>query len=247
MLQRSARSRRRRSSRRPRSARAQIIEEAKVAASEEGERLIAGAKAEIEQEVSRARETLRTQVAALAVAGAEQILRREVDAKVARRSARQRAERSSKPWPSSSPSRVPTPKRRSGSRVEGNAVSQRWSDMLALLEAVVTDEDVAARIGDPNVDDRALEGLHPRLLGERLDGHGAQPRAGAGRRTAGSMLVPQIRALFEELRREHEGVLEARIISALPISDEQVQPLRRGARSANTAARSTRRSKSIPS
>lgn len=61
---------------------AQIVEEAKVAAGGEGERLIAGAKAEIEQEVSRAREMLRTQVAALAVAGAEQILRREVDAKV---------------------------------------------------------------------------------------------------------------------------------------------------------------------
>jgi F-type H+-transporting ATPase subunit b len=61
---------------------AQIVEEAKVAATEEGSRLIAGAKAEIEQEVSRARETLRTQVAQLAVAGAEKILRREVDAKV---------------------------------------------------------------------------------------------------------------------------------------------------------------------
>jgi F-type H+-transporting ATPase subunit b len=60
----------------------QIIEEAKGDATEEGQRIIAGAKAEIDQEVSRARETLRTQVAALAVAGAEQILRREVDQKV---------------------------------------------------------------------------------------------------------------------------------------------------------------------
>lgn len=60
----------------------QIIEEAKIAASGEGTRLVAGAKAEIKQEVSRAREILRTQVAALAVAGAEQILGREVDAKV---------------------------------------------------------------------------------------------------------------------------------------------------------------------
>jgi len=59
----------------------ELIGEAKTAARTEGERLIAGAKAEIEQEVSRARETLRTQVAALAVAGAEKILRREVDAK----------------------------------------------------------------------------------------------------------------------------------------------------------------------
>jgi F-type H+-transporting ATPase subunit b len=59
----------------------QIIEDAKVSAGEEGSRIKAGAMAEIEQEVSRARETLRTQVAALAVAGAEQILRREVDQK----------------------------------------------------------------------------------------------------------------------------------------------------------------------
>ena len=59
----------------------QMIEEAKNAAREEGNREKAAAKAEIEQEVSRAREALRLQVAALAVAGAEKILRREVDAK----------------------------------------------------------------------------------------------------------------------------------------------------------------------
>lgn len=61
---------------------AEIIEEAKTAARAEGDRLVAGAKAEIEQEISRAKEMLRTQVAALAVAGAEQILKREVDSKV---------------------------------------------------------------------------------------------------------------------------------------------------------------------
>ncbi|MGQ0525238.1 MAG: F0F1 ATP synthase subunit B [Betaproteobacteria bacterium] len=60
---------------------AAMIEEAKGAAKAEGDRLVAGAKAEIEQEISRAKEMLRTQVAALAVAGAEQILMREVDAK----------------------------------------------------------------------------------------------------------------------------------------------------------------------
>jgi F-type H+-transporting ATPase subunit b len=59
----------------------QMVEEAKNAARQEGEREKAAAKAEIQQEVSRAREQLRDQVAALAVAGAEKILRREVDAK----------------------------------------------------------------------------------------------------------------------------------------------------------------------
>jgi F-type H+-transporting ATPase subunit b len=60
---------------------AQIIEEAKHAAREEGNREKAAAKAEIAQELTRAREQLRDQVASLAVAGAEKILRREVDAR----------------------------------------------------------------------------------------------------------------------------------------------------------------------
>jgi F-type H+-transporting ATPase subunit b len=59
----------------------QIVDEAKGAAKAEGDRLVSAAKAEIEQEVARAKEALREQVAALAIAGAEKILRREVDAK----------------------------------------------------------------------------------------------------------------------------------------------------------------------
>ena len=60
---------------------AQIVDEAKGAAKTEGDRLVSAAKSEIEQEVARAKEALREQVAALAIAGAEKILRREVDAK----------------------------------------------------------------------------------------------------------------------------------------------------------------------
>ena len=60
---------------------AQLIEEARGAAKDEGNREKAAAKAEIEHEVTRAREQLRDHVAALAVAGAEKILRREVDAR----------------------------------------------------------------------------------------------------------------------------------------------------------------------
>jgi len=60
---------------------AQMIDEARNAAKEEGNREKAAAKAEIAQEVTRAREQLRDRVATLAVAGAEKILRREVDVK----------------------------------------------------------------------------------------------------------------------------------------------------------------------
>ena len=59
-----------------------IVEEAKTRATEEGNRIIAAAKAEAEQQSVKAREALREQVAALAVKGAEQILRKEVNAGV---------------------------------------------------------------------------------------------------------------------------------------------------------------------
>ena len=58
---------------------AQIVDEAKEQAREEGQRIIAGANAEIEQEVNRAKEALRAQVSAIAIAGAEKILEGSVD------------------------------------------------------------------------------------------------------------------------------------------------------------------------
>jgi F-type H+-transporting ATPase subunit b len=59
-----------------------MIEEAKGRANDEGAKIIAAAKAEAEQEATKAREALREQVAALAVKGAESILKREVNAGV---------------------------------------------------------------------------------------------------------------------------------------------------------------------
>ncbi|WP_342619585.1 F0F1 ATP synthase subunit B [Rhodoferax sp. GW822-FHT02A01] len=59
-----------------------IVEEAKAKATEEGNKIVAAAKVEAEQQTVKAREALREQVAALAVKGAEQILRKEVNAGV---------------------------------------------------------------------------------------------------------------------------------------------------------------------
>ena len=57
----------------------QIVEEAKELAVTEGQRLKEAAQAEIEQELNRAREHLRGQVAALALSGAEKVLAAEID------------------------------------------------------------------------------------------------------------------------------------------------------------------------
>jgi F-type H+-transporting ATPase subunit b len=59
----------------------EIVEAAKVQANVESDRIVGAAKAEIEQEVFRAKEQLRTQVSAVALAGAGKILGREIDAK----------------------------------------------------------------------------------------------------------------------------------------------------------------------
>ena len=59
----------------------EIVEESKDTAKAEGERIIAAANAELEQEVNRARETLRGQVVSLAVSGASKVLKREIDEK----------------------------------------------------------------------------------------------------------------------------------------------------------------------
>ena len=57
-----------------------IIAEAKAKANEEGTRITAAAQAEAQQQVIKARDALRDEVATLAMKGAEQILRREIDA-----------------------------------------------------------------------------------------------------------------------------------------------------------------------
>ena len=59
----------------------ELVDEARDHARAEGERILTAARDEIETETNKAKETLRGQVSELAVAGAQQILKREVDAK----------------------------------------------------------------------------------------------------------------------------------------------------------------------
>ncbi|MFK7816590.1 MAG: F0F1 ATP synthase subunit B [Gammaproteobacteria bacterium] len=58
----------------------EMVEDAKSVAVDEGNRIKEAAHAEVEKEVNRAKETLRTQVSTIAVAGAERILKKEINA-----------------------------------------------------------------------------------------------------------------------------------------------------------------------
>ena len=99
-----------------------------------------------------------------------------------------------------------------------------WSDMLALLDGVMSDAQVRAVIDDPNVTPQALESFILGVTGDRLDGAArnlVQVLVQNGRLE----LLPFIRALYEEQRRTHEGVVEVHILSALPLADDQVREL----------------------
>jgi len=105
----------------------------------------------------------------------------------------------------------------------GNALSA-WSDALANIEAVVADTRVQTCISDPKVSTQQLEALVLGVVGDKLSGDArnfVQLLAQNGRLDVTAL----IRVHYENLKREHEGVLEAKIISALPVSDDQVKQL----------------------
>ena len=106
---------------------------------------------------------------------------------------------------------------------EKNALD-KWSEMLAFLEVVVTEPQVQAIIGNPNFSAERIESLLLGICGEKIDGVGrnlVQVLTHNDR----LLLLPAIRVLFEQRKAEQEGVLEAKISSAFPMSDEQVKQL----------------------
>jgi F-type H+-transporting ATPase subunit delta len=100
----------------------------------------------------------------------------------------------------------------------------RWSGMLAVLDALVKDPQIQVCIGDPNVTSEQLAALILGVAGDSVDGSG---RSFVQVLVANDRLVllPEIRGLYEDLRREAEGILEAKIISALPVDDNQLKDL----------------------
>jgi len=104
------------------------------------------------------------------------------------------------------------------------ATLESWSEALALLEAVIQEPRVRALIGDPNLGRGEIERLILGLVGEELPGQ-ARNLVQVLLDNDRLELVPQVRSLYEALRREDESVIEAQIISAQPVTDEQLAAL----------------------
>ncbi len=107
--------------------------------------------------------------------------------------------------------------------LEGAALPA-WSDALANIDGVVADARVQACISDPKVSAQQLEGLVLGVIGDKLAGD-ARNLVQVLVQNNRLHLMPLIRSHYEALKRDQEGVLEATIISALEMSDEQVRQL----------------------
>ena len=100
----------------------------------------------------------------------------------------------------------------------------KWSEMLGALALVAQDERVLRAVGDPNLSDAQVAGLFISILGGRLNGE-AENLVRVLAENKRIELLPEIRAQFEALKNEREGVVEAEVLSAFELSEAQLADL----------------------
>lgn len=107
---------------------------------------------------------------------------------------------------------------------KANDALPAWSDMLQLTAAIAGDERIRALIGNPRVPTKRLNELFLSICGDKLDNEGRNfvLLLVENRRVE---ILPQVSELFEQLKAQHEGVLEAHIASAFAMSDAQLKDL----------------------
>lgn len=98
----------------------------------------------------------------------------------------------------------------------------KWSEMLVLVAGVLQDEQMRAAIANPKLTTADIEKLMLAICGDRVDGAARnliQVLSHNGRLA----ILPEIRELYEQLKAEDEGLIEARISSAYPLDGAQLE------------------------
>jgi F-type H+-transporting ATPase subunit delta len=100
----------------------------------------------------------------------------------------------------------------------------KWSEMLSFAAAVAADEQMKAFIDDPKVTAAELEKMFLTICDKKLDESGVNliKLLGEYGRLA---LLPEVALVFEELKAEDEGVLEAEITAAAKPTDSAIKAL----------------------
>jgi F-type H+-transporting ATPase subunit delta len=110
------------------------------------------------------------------------------------------------------------------SLAESDGQYDAWSALLERLNSAVANEDVQACAGNPKIRASQLTDLLVSAMGESVAAEAKNfiHLIVANRRLTA---VPEIHELYETLRRNREGVVEAEIASAFPIDDSQLKTL----------------------
>lgn len=107
---------------------------------------------------------------------------------------------------------------------DGQGKLADWSDNLANLAQVATDERMLRVIGDPKLSAAKVAGTLIAVLSGRLSGDAENfVRVLADNRRL--TVLGEIRAQFEALKHQREGVVEARVETAFPLDDAQLADL----------------------
>jgi F-type H+-transporting ATPase subunit delta len=100
----------------------------------------------------------------------------------------------------------------------------RWSEMLGTLAAVAAAPRVRQAAADPRLSDAQRAGLFIAVLGGRLTGE-AENFVRVLAHNDRLELLPEIRAQFEVLKNEREGVVEATVQSAFELTGAQLKDI----------------------
>jgi F-type H+-transporting ATPase subunit delta len=104
---------------------------------------------------------------------------------------------------------------------DGAGALGRWSEMLGALAQVAQDARVQRAVADPNLSDAQVAGLFIAILGGKLSAE-AENFVRVLAENKRLELLPEIRAQFEVLKNEREGVIEAEVQSAFELTEAQV-------------------------
>jgi len=100
---------------------------------------------------------------------------------------------------------------------------QRWGDVLAYYAIAVADKELAFALGDPRISGEQVDELMASLL-EDLSGQ-EQALLSMLRENGKLQLLPEISALFNELRASAEGTIDASVVSAFALDEAQINKL----------------------
>ena len=92
----------------------------------------------------------------------------------------------------------------------------KWSETLARMSGIAANPDMLEAMGNPRLTADQLYGLFASLAGEAMFAQ-SQNLVRVLIENRRLSLVPEIRDLFEDLKNEREGIVEAQIASAFPL------------------------------